>query len=536
MFNRIVCYRRPMNSWRVWVVGLALAACTKPNPAATCADGTCIDPNFPICDVDGSLTGDPGTCVSMGCTGGEFKSCSDTSTALVCAADGSKFESTTCALGCDPTTGCKTCTAGTFQSCQDASTALTCDASGADVTPTTCPNGCDMTLGCRACMPSQTTCANGITETCDAAGNISGHEACVLGCSSDATRCATLDPSNNLGMFYDMTADPQDLTLSGSLDLKDGKLTSGGTTTTLTSFSVAAPTGGAPIRVFVGKHVTIGDLSVIDSSGIRGLGRAIAVLATGDLDVTGRVSVTTGAVDVAGCTGSDGTSAGDIMLGATSGAGGGGHASAGAAGGAVPGMVSGAPGGTISGSAQLVPLRGGCPGGRFGTSNSLTNRGGGAIQLVSLTAATVTGTVVVDGTPGTLGASAGGGGGGILIEAPSVTFDPSAKLLGRGGGGTSGNQITTAPLDDAGAPQGALCGPVDIKCGVGGNGAAPMTVATMGGDTGTPITSGVTQIYFAGSGGGGIGRIRINTSDANFATSASVIVAADLTAGVVGSK
>jgi hypothetical protein len=529
-----------MNLWRVWVVGVALAiGCTKPNPAATCADGTCIDPNFPICDVDGSLTGDPGTCVSMGCTGGEFKSCSDTNTALVCASDGSKFEPTTCALGCDPTMGCNTCTAGTFQSCQDASTALTCDASGGDVMPTTCPNGCDMTLGCRACMPSQTTCANGITETCDAAGNISGHETCALGCSSDATRCGTLDPSNNLGMFYDMTADPQDLTLSGTLDLKDGKLTSGTTTATIPSFTVTAPTGGAPIRVFVGKHVALGDLSVVDttvSENPGGIGFAIAVLATQDLDVMGTVTVTSGAVNIAGCTGSSRTSGGSTTLFLLGGAGGGGHASAGAAGGDVPMQLAGAAGGSASGTDTLVPLRGGCPGGS--SAGQVGEHGGGAIQLVSETAISVTGTIIVDATssPFVPALGGGGGGGGVLLEAPAVTLDPSAKLLARGGGGVDGDltQIPT-PLEDASAPPGAVC-PVNFQtCGDGGAGAAPLLPATRGGNT-PAAPPGTTGNYFAGCGGGGIGRIRINTSDATFVTSSSVATAAALTAGVVGTK
>ena len=73
----------------VVVLGMLVAACTKANPAARCAsDGVCTDPSFPYCDVDGSVSGEPNTCVAINCTAGEFKSCSGSNAETLCNAAG----------------------------------------------------------------------------------------------------------------------------------------------------------------------------------------------------------------------------------------------------------------------------------------------------------------------------------------------------------------------------------------------------------------------------------------------------------------
>ncbi len=475
------------------VLGIGLLACTKPNPEF-CKEM----PNDPMC---GPAMPDA-------------------------AADAAP----------DAVPDALTCTTGAFEMCQDPNTSLVCNAAGNAFVPTACPNGCNTTFGCQICAPNQTTCANDNTQTCDSLGNVSSDELCTLGCSADATRCKTLVPSNNLGMFYSMTPDPQDIFLFGTLDVATGNLmdANGNVTSTLASFAVEAPMGGAPIQVFVGKHVTIADLTIIDTSVSSSVGRAIAILATGDIEVTGRVAVLSGAVDLAGCTGSDANLSSTTTPKAQGGAGGGGHASAGATGGRVVGLLIGTSGGAISGSAELVPLRGGCPGGKTGLV--VGNFGGGAMQLVSLTTVVVTGSIVVDATS-SQGRGGGGSGGGLLIEAPTVSLNPSAKLLARGGGGSSGGSPVTppGPPDDASAPSGAICNPTVTTCGSGGAGAAPTSAATGGGPTGTFTSGGNTQ-YAAGGGGGGIGRIRINTKDGTFTTSSSVILAADVTNGIVGSN
>ena len=40
------------------------SGCTVPNPKS-CADKFCSDPNFPFCDMDGSIEGAPQTCIAV---------------------------------------------------------------------------------------------------------------------------------------------------------------------------------------------------------------------------------------------------------------------------------------------------------------------------------------------------------------------------------------------------------------------------------------------------------------------------------------
>lgn len=87
---------------------VAAVGCTKTNPAAFCADGTCIDPHFPYCDVDGAAGGEPGTCIAVTCTPGEIKAC-HIDAALTCTATGNGYEEVACEVGCSdsPAPHCK---------------------------------------------------------------------------------------------------------------------------------------------------------------------------------------------------------------------------------------------------------------------------------------------------------------------------------------------------------------------------------------------------------------------------------------------
>src|SRR5690242_14638562 len=97
------CYHRIM---RGLVCAFALAACAKPNPAAHCTDsGTCTDPSFPFCDVDGVIGGEPGTCIAVSCTAGQFAMC-DGNNAIVCNANGNNYDTKQCEGICDPMNGC----------------------------------------------------------------------------------------------------------------------------------------------------------------------------------------------------------------------------------------------------------------------------------------------------------------------------------------------------------------------------------------------------------------------------------------------
>ncbi|HEY0252484.1 MAG TPA: hypothetical protein VGC41_13205, partial [Kofleriaceae bacterium] len=88
---------------------LVFGACTQANPAATCSDLTCSDPNYPYCDIDGSVGGIPGTCVSVSCTPGDIKECRDAG-AFTCNSAGNGYELQSCDLGCSSTGAphCKT--------------------------------------------------------------------------------------------------------------------------------------------------------------------------------------------------------------------------------------------------------------------------------------------------------------------------------------------------------------------------------------------------------------------------------------------
>lgn len=77
----------------------SLAGCTEPNPSATCATGTCIDPAYPYCDADGLISGTPGVCVAVSCMPGEVHSCSN-GAAVTCNRAGDGYEKVPCALDC----------------------------------------------------------------------------------------------------------------------------------------------------------------------------------------------------------------------------------------------------------------------------------------------------------------------------------------------------------------------------------------------------------------------------------------------------
>ncbi len=92
----------------VMVVCAAGVACTTPNPRS-CGDGTCTDPAFPFCDVDGALDGTPDSCIAVECTPGEVTACRGKE-AIVCNRTGNDFDLLQCPLGCDVAAGgCLTC-------------------------------------------------------------------------------------------------------------------------------------------------------------------------------------------------------------------------------------------------------------------------------------------------------------------------------------------------------------------------------------------------------------------------------------------
>lgn len=94
---------------KLWALVFWIAVgCTKPNPRS-CLDGTCTDPAFPFCDVDGSLEGTPGTCITVSCSPMEFAGCRGDE-AIVCNSVGSNFDLVRCPFGCsEASAGCNGC-------------------------------------------------------------------------------------------------------------------------------------------------------------------------------------------------------------------------------------------------------------------------------------------------------------------------------------------------------------------------------------------------------------------------------------------
>lgn len=86
--------------WSICVAAVLFgAACTTPNPTKACSSGTCLNPDFPYCDVEGTISGEPGTCIAVSCTAGTIETCLGDD-ALTCNATGDGYERVPCELGC----------------------------------------------------------------------------------------------------------------------------------------------------------------------------------------------------------------------------------------------------------------------------------------------------------------------------------------------------------------------------------------------------------------------------------------------------
>lgn len=355
------------------------------------------------------------------------------------------------------------------------------------------------------------SCANDTLVRCGTDGITHESIACQLGCHATEVRCNDVDPSNSLASYLDQTAGKPTLDLgsSATIDTTTGQVNVDGNAVQIASFVV----GNAPqVRVFVVGSLVANDVSVSGTN-------ALAIVADGELRVSGHLSLSAKSYDRPGpgslsslpCEGKP-TGVGNS---AYSGAGGGGFGTAGARGGTVNNTATsnvqtgGAGGGTI-GNTTLTPLRGGCDSGLF--SGSVRGRGGGAVQLVSRTKILVEGIISANGS-----SSAGGGsGGGILLEAPAVVI--SGNVVANGGAGAAGGFAPKAGEDGRtdSTPATGATATDPASSGNGGNGAAGATGATAGQD------KTVNGIVFGGHGGGGVGRIRINTTATGLTTTGIV--------------
>ena len=163
---------------------------------------------------------------------------------------------------------------------------------------------------------------------------------------------------------------------------------------------------------------------------------------------------------------------------------------------------------------EIIPLLGGSSGGSASYSNLPSGPGGGAVQIVAGTAIVIKlgGVITMAGAGGYSGATGAGSGGSILLEAPKVTVDGVVAANGGGGGGSSGSGavaigdwggITSTPARGGGPP--------GEKAGNGSGG------VTIDGADGEP------SMYGTG-GGGGAGRIRINTACGAVTVGASAVM------------
>jgi hypothetical protein len=450
----------------VAVAFLTFANCTRANPRS-CLDGSCTDPAFPYCDADGKLEGEPNSCIAVSCTAGELIACREDSE-------------------------------------------LRCNALGGDYELVSCPLGCAEEFGCRLCEPNKIACTNGTLSGCDSNGMAMTSEVCELGCIDVGAACKRIIPSNGLNSLQNLVVDPPKITaVSAVFNADDGNVTSAGQPLIVPTALVPATFPNPAIRVWIVDSIDIdGALFTSTASGAM-FGPAVAIVARRGIRLHGTVSVAHQAGGVVnGCVGA---SPGQIGVtppeSRASGGGGGGNGTSGGRGGndaALPGGTAGA----ISGTAELVPLRGGCVGGLPGVPAT----GGGALQL------STSGLIVIDAhvdIAGGIGGSGpdidvggGGAGGSLLLEAAGITITAASVIDAKGGAG----------FQACATPNGA-CG----AAGAGANGAA---AASDGGDV-TPIVS------RAGGGGGGLGRMRVNVGRRGFTLQPGAVVDAVSTQGSV---
>ena len=487
----------PRMKWAAFFLStFTLSACTKPNPKS-CADGLCTDQAYPFCDVDGTLGGEPKECIAVACSPNEFEACRGDKE-LRCNATGNNYDIASCDLGC-----------------------------GAE------------TDGCRLCEPNQTQCTNGKVATCNDVGMVTSMTECPLGCFGTEPRCRRVNPSNGLAAILDMAATGPDLdypSLFFDAGTGDIRLANGDG---VFAPKMSIPNPGGPSMFAVGvKSAILHDVLISSSTG----NRAFALVSAGDIRIVGgRVRAATGQ-PLTGCNAGEGrsndASGGGAML--SSGSGGGGNVTVGGKGGDIVASFAGGTGGAPVGNDVLVPLQGGCGSGGVifeGTASPSRVAGGGAMQLVSGTHIIVDGILDVRGGdgdfeagPGMFVSYGGGAGGSILLEAPRVTLEANARLNAKGGGGGASGSLPPA-TDTANPNLGAPC--ISATCSSGGNGGAPGVSATAGGIVMRP---GNVGDGIAGSGGGSIGRVRINTFDGTYQKSNTAIEAAAVTTGVLQTR
>lgn len=458
-------------------------ACTKPNPAATCPNGACVDPAFPFCDVTGAIGGMPNQCLSVSCTPGEFEVCVG-ATALSCNQTGDNFDRIECGGGCD-----------------------------------------EQSAGCLPfCTPAAVLgCTDDLLTVCNEAGTATMvAETCSLGCASDEARCLSFQPSNGLGPALTESAGEPDLVLpSGSLIQTDQLIVQDaqGNPIPVKTGSLTQ-VNGLPIMVIQAASISMSDLTVTGTS-------PLAIVANGLITISGRVTARgtgivrgPGARTIGACVAANAQQFDGICPQAQSvGAGGGGGHTAGGRGGANNVASAGAA------STVFSPLVGGCPGGSQVSvaGSSFVRRGGGgggALQIVSATKIELTGAGLIDvGGGGGQSTTGGGSGGAVVIEAPAVAIvGNSAGVVANGGAGGGCGLVGADGTTTTAAAPGQTC--ANYFSGRGGTALdAPGNGCVIGVDT---CDSSICPVIYGG-GGGSVGVLKISTRDGTFSSSSPVL-------------
>jgi hypothetical protein len=367
-------------------------------------------------------------------------------------------------------------------------------------------------------------CGCGAAETDrDADGTLD----CADGCPRDPTvqgACFPFAANNFDPTQLDFSAQPSSTLSCGTTTIDtndpDG---SGPLVATISNWCGTAPSpiartqsGGPDIVI-----VPLRGLTVASGATLRLVGsRPVLFAVRGDVGISGTINAsangtTPGAGGNWSCTPATASGAGANGSGSTvrwptdgagaSGGGGGGFGTVGGRGGTADtdnnGSSSGGSGtpggngGATRGTAGLIPLVGGCPGGRAGGCSSDGGAGGGAVQISASGSLVFSGTITANGGSGATpcgasdegGGTGGGSGGGIFLEASTVDLRPATFTANGGRGGANGSYD----------------GVYDCGGTSGGNGSSsPSSAGSNGGSCqgGSP------------GGGGGYGRRRVSAA------------------------
>ncbi|MBX3158455.1 MAG: hypothetical protein KF773_20975 [Deltaproteobacteria bacterium] len=429
----------------ICVLVVGCVAPGKKNPIS-CFDRKCDDPARPYCDFDGSVAGQPNTCIAVECTPNAFETCRADDSAAVCNAAGNNF----------------------------------------DVRP--CDFGCDDTAGCKVCSPNTISCDGDVLRRCDAVA-VPTSETCAGGCVDGGTpHCAHVVPKYVPDICESDAVMPElVITNSATFDTGLDSNCTGGVVVQPSAPEICVAHYGR-IEIPAGKTLTV-----------RGT-RVVAFVADTNIRISGDLDLS--ADGGRGGAGGGRLSGGQALL--ASGGGGAGFKTVGGAGG--NGTTDGGANnrGSASDPLLLAPLLGGFnnSGGAGGAGTLIACRGSVIVDgLVDAGGGGGGGGAFDAALMAFRGGGGGGSGGYVVFQGLTVEVTGSVFANGGGGGGGFGPGMMMSRGGEDGSRSATTCalggGPLADE-GVGGKGGC--TAGTPGNGT-RPAGSGKT----AGGGGGSMG-------------------------------